>query len=267
MSKALEELNQIRSEAILGRMPLPSIALFTSQEKKLAQLHFADFLSEEEAVPDALAKTRFWRLGAVRLCSFVTGVGSASMDRILVSAAARGIRYVIGVESCGIVDPETSVGTTIIASSALGDGTPYRYYRNRLARMGVLPRQSPVGPSPAVLALAQAACSPEDPNIRVGRIFSTDLIMHESHHVVKRYARLQCLGADMETATLYAGSAFMGIRALGVLIGADNMSTGIHYLNKRAAFEQGLARYHQVLRQVIRGIDALQQTDNSGIGN
>lgn len=260
----LSDLNRVRSVKILGQGEIPPVAFITAQEKKLWQLRLDKVFEFVGEYPDALARTRVWAFGGHRICTLISGVGGASLDRILVSAVLRGVRLFVRLGTAGLVRQGAPIGVIVVPTEVRSDCTVYWYYRRALEVQGKLGPRQHVRPNPDLLRLVREGCIRArlgEPQVSFGRVFSTALIMHESPAVVRKYQHLGCVAADMETAPLMAGAAYFGIPAVAIHVGSDHMLGGEHHSAHGDAFQSGVDRLHALLSHFVPNACGLAAAD------
>ena len=166
----------------------------------------------------------------------------------------KGVKAFIWIGTAGIASPDIGVGTIIVPTSAMGDCTVFEYYQNLLNLKNSLLDNGFIPASSSFLDFINKTVKEKQldkDDFITGRVFSTSLIMHEEEDVVDKYLEMRCIGADMETAPLFAGCTAFGILAVALHIGSDHMRNGQHHSDFPELFQKGVTNLHAILKELI----------------
>jgi len=244
--------SQARRFIGLGDRDRPAVAIVTSAARKLQRFRLNNVLEHQRSLANTVAHTELWSYQGEQICTLVSGVGGASIDRVFVTALLCGIRVFIRIGSAGALVPNATIGSLLVPTEAIGDSAVLRYYQERM------PIQQHSGdliarPSQALLDPLRKTLSglKGGPSIVFGRIFSTDLMMHEDDQNVEKYTRLKCVGADMETAPLLAGAMAYRAHAVSMHVVSDHIVQKSFYGDTPELFSAGVDQLHTVLRDFL----------------
>jgi DeoD family purine-nucleoside phosphorylase len=137
-----------------------------------------------------------------------TGIGGPSAAIVISELAQLGARRLLRVGTCGALSPTLALGGLLIAEEAIaGDGT------GRL-----LAGTERVGADPELLAALSAAAGT---GAERGTVFSTDLFYDDRDDIEREWLAAGAIAVEMETSTLFALSARLGLRSGSLLIVSD----------------------------------------------
>jgi uridine phosphorylase len=205
-------------------------------------LRVALHLAESTALtawPVATAELHLCRLPAGDGRPFAVvgpAVGAPVAAIVLELLAVLGAARVVAVGACGSLQPDLSIGATILPTAAIREeGTSHHY----------LPPSAAVGPAADVLEALAAAAMAEDLAPRRGPVWTTDALFRETASKVRRYQAAGVLGVDMETATLFAVGPLVGLAVAALLVVSDELGDlvwrpGFRAVAFRAAHERAV---------------------------
>ncbi len=143
-----------------------------------------------------------------------TGMGCPSAGIVFEELCMLGAERLIRVGTCGGIQPNMSMGDTVVAIAASADDqTPLRY-----AQMdGFAPSAT------FVLAERAAALARETGrfDVHVGSVVSSGVFYDPDPGTFGRWRRLGHLGVEMEAAMLYTIAAVKGLEALAIMTVSD----------------------------------------------
>lgn len=165
--------------------------------------------------------------------------GAPAATILLERLIALGARAVVGVGSCGSLQPEASVGSVILSdSSVVEEGTSPHYLLP-----GVCTR-----PDPLLTERIKEALTERKIEVFQGRIWTTDALFRETKEKVIRFQREGVLAVDMESSALMTVSSYRGIAFASVLVVSDELAS----LRWHRGFNT--RRYKETLEEVARAV-------------
>jgi uridine phosphorylase len=167
--------------------------------------------------PDRMVDfARLWSLpkpmAGVSLVGPALGAPAAAilMERLI----ALGARRIVGIGSCGSLQPRLTIGEVVVPDGALPEeGTSAHYQTTD-------PHPVPDG------ALAEALkryCRLQGPSPHSGAIWTTDAPFRETLEKVERYRDAGYLTVEMEASALMAVAAFRGVSFSSLLVVSDEI--------------------------------------------
>jgi uridine phosphorylase len=236
----------------VGPAPLPPVAIITATGRKLGRFALDQVMEPVADIPDTSSMTRVWEFAGTPVATLVHGVGGPSTDRLLLTALMQGVRAFVRIGTCGLLGPGATIGTVVVAGQATGDDTSFQWYWRALRqRDGLVGRRRQVEASPVLTAAAERSLRHSNARAEVGRVYSTSLIFREGVDAARRYQRLGCVAADMETATVLACAQWYAIPAVSVLVGRDHITEGGFHNDQPEPFQAGIKAVQGVLAEVI----------------
>lgn len=166
-------------------------------------------------------KVDFWRLWTCTLESYCIGMagpafGAPAAVVLLERLVALGAKAVIGVGSCGSLQPWLPVGSVVLPDSALvEEGTSPHYLAPHLKTR----------PHQGLFELLRESLSQEGLKPQVGRIWTTDAVFRETREKVVSYQREGVLAVDMESSALMSAAGFRGVCFASVMVVSDELGT------------------------------------------
>jgi 5'-methylthioadenosine phosphorylase/purine-nucleoside phosphorylase len=166
-----------------------------------------------------------------------TGMGCPSAGIVFEELIQLGVTRLVRVGTCGGLQPDMSMGDTVIALAASADdGTPRRY----AGMDGFAPT--------ATFALAEQAAGRSRATggtVHVGSVVTSGLFYDPDPGTFARWSRLGHLGVEMEAAMMYTVAAVHGREALALmtvsdLLGDDGSSVRISDETLKAGVDQML---------------------------
>ena len=127
-----------------------------------------------------------------------------------------GVKNLIRVGSCGAYDPNLKLYDIILAIGASTDSNYAAQYN--------LPGIYSATASWELLSKAKKAADENDIETVVGNIVTSDVFYHDEMDSWKKWAKMGCLAAEMETYALYCNANRAGVNALTILTVSDSIA-------------------------------------------
>ena len=127
-----------------------------------------------------------------------------------------GVKNLIRVGSCGAYDPNLKLYDIILAIGASTDSN----YAAQYALPGIYSATA----SWELLSKAKKAADENNIHTVVGNIVTSDVFYHDDSDSWKKWAKMGCLAAEMETYALYCNANRAGVNALTVLTVSDSIA-------------------------------------------
>ena len=128
-----------------------------------------------------------------------------------------GVEKIIRIGTCGAYAPECKVFDLILAEGACTNSN----WAHQFALPGVLSAIADFG----MLMDAYKIAKDNNMNVHVGNILSSDIFYNDQESVWKKWAKLGCLGVEMESYALYTTAANLHKKALCILTVSDSFIT------------------------------------------
>lgn len=128
-----------------------------------------------------------------------------------------GVERIIRVGTCGAYAPACKVFDVILAQGACTNSN----WSHQYGLPGVLSAIS----SFDMLKDAYDIAIENKMNVHVGNILSSDIFYNDQPEVWKKWAKLGCLGVEMESYALYTTAALLNKKALCILTVSDSFIT------------------------------------------
>ena len=128
-----------------------------------------------------------------------------------------GVEKIIRIGTCGAYAPECKVFDLILAQGACTNSN----WAHQFALPGVLSAISDFD----MLIDAYKIAKENNMNVHVGNILSSDIFYNDQESVWKKWAKLGCLGVEMESYALYTTAANLHKKALCILTVSDSFIT------------------------------------------
>lgn len=164
-------------------------------------------------------KVDFWDLwicpdfrGKVGLAGPAFGAPAAVV--LLERLIALGAQGVIGVGSCGSLQPWLGIGSVVVPEVALVEEGTSRQYAPGDSEA----KSDPWLSEALVKALRENGIVP-----RVGKVWTTDAVFRETRGKVMAFQRAGVLAVDMESSALMTVSALRGVRFACALVVSDEL--------------------------------------------
>ena len=125
-----------------------------------------------------------------------------------------GVKTIIRVGSCGAYVPECKLFDIIIAQGACTNSNWSHQYGLPGAYSAIADFET--------LKKAYDVCQEKGYRAHVGNILSSDIFYNDQPEVWKKWAKMGCLGVEMESYALYATAASLGKKALCILTVSDS---------------------------------------------
>lgn len=129
-----------------------------------------------------------------------------------------GVENIIRVGTCGAYSPECKVYDVIIAQGACTNSNWAAQYNLHGGTFSAIA-------SFDLLNKAYNAANKLNIKTHVGNVFSSDVFYEYTPEIWKTWAKLGCLGVEMESYALYANAALLGKKALTILTVSDSFIT------------------------------------------
>ena len=128
-----------------------------------------------------------------------------------------GVEKIIRIGTCGAYAPECKVFDLILAQGACTNSN----WAHQFALPGVLSAISDFD----MLIDAYKIAKENNMNVHVGNILSSDIFYNDQEEVWKKWAKIGCLGVEMESYALYTTAANLHKKALCILTVSDSFIT------------------------------------------
>lgn len=126
-----------------------------------------------------------------------------------------GVKTIIRVGSCGAYVPECKLFDIIIAQGACTNSNWSHQYN--------LPGTYSAIADFELLKNAYEVASSKGYRTHVGNILSSDIFYNDQPEVWQKWAKMGCLGVEMESYALYCTAAALGKKALCILTVSDSL--------------------------------------------
>jgi uridine phosphorylase len=134
------------------------------------------------------------------------------MERLI----ALGARWIVGVGSCGSLQPEVTIGDVILPTWALiEEGTSAHYLGPGVATT----------PSPKLLEQIRGQLRAEGIVPLEGGVWTTDAPFRETIDKISSYQKRGLMAVDMEASALMTVASFRGIAFASVLVVSDEIGS------------------------------------------
>lgn len=204
-----------RSRGQLGGGSAPEAVILTHQESLFRALGTRFWPRTPRGL---FPKLRPLRGGQGRLAiAGGIGIGGPATALAVEELAATGVRRIMAIDVAGSIDARFRSGQVALASEALcGDGTSAHY------AFGA----SRVRPNASIAERLAQALAEGGVRVEEGIVWSTDAPYRETAPEIERWRGRGAGLVDMETATLYATTAALGIEAAAILVVGDELFQG-----------------------------------------
>ncbi len=128
-----------------------------------------------------------------------------------------GVERIIRVGTCGAYSPDCKVFDVILAQGACTNSA----WAHQYALPGTFSAISDFG----MLKNAYEIAESKKMNTHVGNILSSDIFYNDQPEVWKKWAKMGCLGVEMESYALYSTAAYLHKKALCILTVSDSFIT------------------------------------------
>lgn len=128
-----------------------------------------------------------------------------------------GVERIIRVGTCGAYSPDCKVFDVILAQGACTNSA----WAHQYALPGTFSAISDFG----MLKNAYEITESKKMNAHVGNILSSDIFYNDQPEVWKKWAKMGCLGVEMESYALYSTAAYLHKKALCILTVSDSFIT------------------------------------------
>nr|WP_300091981.1 purine-nucleoside phosphorylase [Sedimentibacter sp.] len=127
-----------------------------------------------------------------------------------------GVKNLIRIGSCGAYDPKLELFDIVIAMGASTDSNYASQYN--------LPGTYSATASWDLLSKAKQVADENNIHATVGNIVTSDIFYHDEPESWKRWAKMGCIAAEMETYALYCNANRAGVNALTILTVSDSIA-------------------------------------------
>jgi purine-nucleoside phosphorylase len=127
-----------------------------------------------------------------------------------------GVKNLIRIGSCGAYDPNLELFDIVIAMGASTDSNYASQYN--------LPGTYSATASWDLLSKAKRVADENNIQATVGNIVTSDIFYHDEPESWKRWAKMGCIAAEMETYALYCNANRAGVNALTILTVSDSIA-------------------------------------------
>lgn len=132
------------------------------------------------------------------------------MERLI----ALGARWIVGVGSCGSLQPHLRIGDVILPTGAtIEEGTSAHYRGEDVT----------TAPDPAILGALRAALMAQGVDPALGPIWTTDAPFRETVQKVTRYRDEGLLAVEMEASALMTVASFRRVSFCSLLVVSDEL--------------------------------------------
>ncbi|MGQ9652619.1 MAG: nucleoside phosphorylase [Thermodesulfobacteriota bacterium] len=132
------------------------------------------------------------------------------MERLI----ALGARWIVGVGSCGSLQPHLRIGDVILPTGAsIEEGTSAHYRGEDVT----------TAPDPAILGALRAALMAQGVDPALGPIWTTDAPFRETVQKVTRYRDEGLLAVEMEASALMTVASFRRVGFCSLLVVSDEL--------------------------------------------
>lgn len=128
-----------------------------------------------------------------------------------------GVERIIRVGTCGAYSSDCKVFDVILAQGACTNSA----WAHQYALPGTFSAISDFG----MLKNAYEIAESKKMNAHVGNILSSDIFYNDQPEVWKKWAKMGCLGVEMESYALYSTAAYLHKKALCILTVSDSFIT------------------------------------------
>lgn len=184
-------------------------------------------------------KLDFWKLWTFRLGGCPIGVagpafGAPAAVVLMERLVALGARALVGLGSCGSLQPWLPVGSVVLPDSALvEEGTSPHYLAPHVR---TIPHQE-------LFRILQESLMEEGLEPHAGRVWTTDAVFRETREKVVLYQREGVLAVDMESSALMSAAGFRGVAFASLMVVSDELGTlRWHRGFKSKQFQETLGR-------------------------
>ena len=127
-----------------------------------------------------------------------------------------GVKNLIRIGSCGSYDPNLELFDIVLAIGASTDSNYASQYN--------LPGIYSATASWDLLSKAKQVADENKIQATVGNIVTSDIFYHDEPESWKRWAKMGCIAAEMETYALYCNANRAGVKALTILTVSDSIA-------------------------------------------
>ena len=127
-----------------------------------------------------------------------------------------GVKNLIRIGSCGSYDPNLELFDIVLAMGASTDSNYASQYN--------LPGIYSATASWDLLSKAKQVADENKIQATVGNIVTSDIFYHDEPESWKRWAKMGCIAAEMETYALYCNANRAGVKALTILTVSDSIA-------------------------------------------
>jgi len=166
-------------------------------------------------------KLDFWKLWTLRVGGCPIGVagpafGAPAAVVLMERLVALGAGALVGLGSCGSLQPWLPVGSVVLPDSALvEEGTSLHYLAPHVK---TIPHQE-------LFRLLRESLIKEGLEPHAGRVWTTDAVFRETREKVVLYQKEGVLAVDMESSALMSAAGFRGVAFASVMVVSDELGT------------------------------------------
>jgi nucleoside phosphorylase len=165
------------------------------------------------------------------------GVGAPVAVISLEIARTLGIREIIAVGTCGLLDESIETGSILLPGSIVCEEGTSSHYRISA---------QPVGQDKRLAGQIQDLLVANKIPFYEGTHWTTDAPFRETELKVGQHRAAQCLSVDMEASAVLSAARFHGLPAAVILIGSDHLSRS-SWSPPRPSFD----RVRETLRKLL----------------
>jgi purine-nucleoside phosphorylase len=125
-----------------------------------------------------------------------------------------GVKTIIRIGTCGAYSPDCKLFDIIIAQGACTNSNWSHQYDLHGTLSAIADFET--------LKKAYDVCVEKKFPVHVGNILSSDIFYNDQPEVWKKWAKMGCLGVEMESYALYSNAAYLGKKALCILTVSDS---------------------------------------------
>jgi len=183
-----------------------------------------------------------------------SGIGAPLTGDVTLALGCTPCRRIVFVGSVGGLLPEMTIGDLVLVTgSAGGDGFSTYLPDGPLGSEAMYNEACPDAELTQKLEkLALRFCREAGAALTTGRVYSSDSIVAEFHHLREITHARGCIGIEMETSALFNAAALVGIRAAALLQLSDVIPTRKSLFSGRT--EQDRARRSNIRERVLARI-------------
>jgi purine-nucleoside phosphorylase len=183
-----------------------------------------------------------------------SGIGAPVTGDVTLALGCTPCRRILFVGSVGGLLPDMTIGDLVLVTGSVGgDGFSMYLPNGPLGTEAMFKEARPDADFARKLKeQALRFCRESNPALAAGRVYSTDTIVAQFHHLSEITATHECIGIEMETSAVFNAAALTGIRAAALLQLSDVIPTRKSLFSGRT--EQDHARRSTIREHVLARI-------------